>query len=730
MSETLAHERIQDVFHRFSETIQRYGGIAHELRGDALVAEFERASDAVEASLAFQAENTRFNSTLEDEIQPTLRVGISLGEVVVADNTVTGEGIVLAQRLEQLASGGGVCIQGAVYEAVPGRLPFDYESLGEQELKGFSEPVRAYAVSLKSGEVIPAPEVHAMPGESPPAQPKKWWIMVAAMALLVVVGGGLAWLQPWVAKEEPTSSEEMAYPLPDKPSIAVLPFENISGDPEQEYFSDGMTDDIITDLSKLAGLFVIARNSTFAYKGTPIDVKQVARELGVRYVLEGSVRRADDRVRINAQLIDGTTGGHVWADRYDRDYRKIFALQDEVITHIVAALQVRLGISDQARLAREPTTNIDAYDLYLRAEQARHRHTWLDVGIALGHYDRAISLDPDFAEAHAGYAQMAAEFLRVSEGFLTLPADVARARAYESVTRALSLDPELASAHSVLGILHVLDGQYDEAVDSARKAVALNLNSAGGYANLALVLMYAGRQAEALPAIEAALRLEPNPPPDILAIWARVLFMNHDYAQALDVLRRARAVRLPKYILRTRLLLAMIHAELGQVEQAREELQRAMRRNQTLWWNVSYFRRLWAHHKQSDELDHELDALRKAGLPEWPSGYEDVGEERLGGAAIGDLLFGATWRGRSLNQYDVFAQKADEDGNVLYHTLGRSWEGKASVEGDRLCYEIPAILLGRRFCGVVYRNPDGTPEERNEYVAVDVFDVHYFSLQR
>jgi class 3 adenylate cyclase len=264
--EALAHERIQDVFHRLAATIESYNGHPLELRGDALVAEFNRASDAVEASLAFQAENTRFNSTLEDDIRPTLRIGISLGEVVVADNTITGEGIVLSQRLEQLASAGGVCVQGAVYEAVPGRLPFEYESLGEQQLKGFSEPVRAYAVSLKSGEAIPPPEVDAMPGEAQRERPKQRWVVVGAMALLVIAGGGLAWFQPWVPREEPASIERMAFPLPEKPSIAVLPLDNLSGDPKQEFFSDGITEDIITRLSQFPHLFVIARHSSFTYK--------------------------------------------------------------------------------------------------------------------------------------------------------------------------------------------------------------------------------------------------------------------------------------------------------------------------------------------------------------------------------------------------------------------------------------------------------------------------------
>ena len=300
------------------------------MRGDALVAEFGRASDAVEASLAFQAENTEFNSTLEDDIRATLRIGISLGEVVIADNTVTGEGVVLAQRLEQLAAPGGLCIQSAVHEAVPGRLPFEYDNLGEQEIKGFEEPVRAYAVRLKRGEAIPPPELHALIEGTPPARPKRQWIVGGLIAFLILVGGGLTWLQLWVPREEPASIERMAFPLPDKPSIAVLPFANMSGDSEQEYYVDGLTDDLITDLSKLSGLFVIARNSTFTYKGKSVKIQQVAEELGVRYVLEGSVRRAGDQVRINAQLIDATTGGHLWAERYDGSLADVFALQDKV----------------------------------------------------------------------------------------------------------------------------------------------------------------------------------------------------------------------------------------------------------------------------------------------------------------------------------------------------------------------------------------------------------------
>jgi adenylate cyclase len=248
--EQIAHDRIQDAFRRFSATIVRHEGTAHEIRGDALVAEFNRASDAVSAALAFQAENGAHNQELPGEIRPEVRIGIAMGEVVIGDNTLTGVGVVLAQRIEQLAEPGALCISAAVHEALPGRLPVGFTSLGDQSLKGFADPVRVYAVSLRAGEAVPEP--------------------VDDISLGDRIG------QPVM----PSSR------FSDKPSIAVLPFNNLSSDSEQDYFADGMTEDIITGLSRFRSLFVTARNSSFAYKGMSPDVREVARDLGVRYVLE------------------------------------------------------------------------------------------------------------------------------------------------------------------------------------------------------------------------------------------------------------------------------------------------------------------------------------------------------------------------------------------------------------------------------------------------------------
>ena len=297
---------------------------AHEGRvvgraGDSVMAEFGSAVEAVRCGVEMQDTLRARNEELELDRRMQFRIGINLGDVMIEGDDLFGDGVKVAARLEKLAPPGGLCISGTVFEQVRDRLPFDFEDLGEQSVKNITRPVHVYRVPL--GQTAP----------------------------------GVA--------------DNKAPELPDRPSIAVLPFNNMSGDPEQEYFSDGITEDIITDLSKVAGLFVIARNSVFAYKGKSINVAEVGRELGVRHVLEGSVRKAGNRVRITAQLIDGADGGHLWADRYDRDLQDIFAVQDEVTQKIVAALQVKLSEGERARLAHKDTENLEAYDELLRGKQ-------------------------------------------------------------------------------------------------------------------------------------------------------------------------------------------------------------------------------------------------------------------------------------------------------------------------------------------------------------------------
>ncbi len=534
--ETLAHQRINAAFQRFSSIIQQYNGTVHEIRGDALVAEFARASDAVCAALSFQRSHTAHNTQFGDDIVPVVRIGIALGEEVFADDTVTGPGVVLAQRVEQLAEPGGVCITSAIHEAIPNRMPFDQESLGEQDVKGFEEPIRVYRVVLKPGAAVPEAET-SKPAQSP-SQPRRLIVAFAAVAL-VVVGGVVFWLKPWMPEEEPASVERMALPLPDKPSIAVLPFTNMSDDPKQEYFVDGMTEDLITDLSKLSGLFVIARNSVFTYKGKPVKIRQVAEELGVRYVLEGSVRRADNQVRINAQLIDATTGGHVWAERYDGSLDNVFAMQDQVTRKIVTALVVTLTTEEKAAQARIETKNPKAYDAFLQGWQHYRRGTPEEFAKAVSYLKQAIQLDPNYGRAHSALAAVYWNSYwngwTRSLGLISLQARE-QARLYQEK----AMEEPSALTHQVASEIAAFSRRRpDKALTEAERAIALDANDPAGYLAMATALLKAGKVAEAVERVRTAMRLDPHYPASYLTRLGQAQLAMGQFQDAATTLERA-----------------------------------------------------------------------------------------------------------------------------------------------------------------------------------------------
>jgi len=492
-NETLAHERIQNAFRQFSNTIRDNSGIAHEIRGDALVAEFARASDAVGAALAFQDSNTNHNDQLTDDIQPRLRIGIAIGEVIVADNTVTGEGIVLAQRLEQLATPGGVCIQGAAYETLPKRLPFDYQNLGEKQLKGFEEPVKAYSVTTKSeADTAVTTSSH---------------------------------------QEDKHSLE-----LPKKPSIAVLPFNNMSNESEQEFFADGISEDIITELSKFRTFFVIARNSSFAFKNEQLTVRDVGVKLGVRYVVEGSVRRAGNRVRITAQLIDAIEDKHIWAERYDRDLEDIFAVQDEVTKAIVTAIEPQLATTERQRARRKPTENLDAWECYQRGLWYMFGYARTDQ--ALHYFHRAIELDPEFGSAYAGIAYTYA--IQILLGASNNREEDLK-RGVSAAETAISIDQTDPFAHFAQGRISIFNGDHEKAIVSFKRAISLNPNYALAHFGLAHGLWHAGRAAEALAHHDEAIRLSPHDPIlwEFLASKAIALIMVERYEEGIALSQEA-----------------------------------------------------------------------------------------------------------------------------------------------------------------------------------------------
>lgn len=602
--EHTAHARIQGAFRRFGETIERYHGHLRELRGDALLAEFDRASDAVNAALAFQAHQTDYNARLSDDIQPALRIGVAMGEVVVADKTLTGAGVVLAQRIEQLAEPGGVCITGAIHEALPPRLPFDQENLGEHELKGFDEPVRVYQVKLHPGESIPPPQERSRLQ----ASPKTARVIVAVGSIALLIAGGAAyWFKPWVPQEEPASIERMAYPLPDKPSIAVLPFENYSDDPKMEFFASGLTEDLTSAFSRSPGLFVIARNSAATYKGKPVNVKQVAEDLGVQYVLEGSVQKAGDKLRITTQLVDALSGKHLWAGRFNRPASDVFAVQDEITKRVLTELQVTLTMGDSARVRSHGTENLDAWLLQLEGYSEMNKWTKESLVRARELYAAAYEADPNWAWPLAGTALT--YWFDAKQGW-NQARDESIRLGFEFAERAIKIDPNSSLGHYALGNMYFLTNQPERGTELQRKAIELAPNDFSMVAGMAMRIKDFGQEKEAIELFEHAMRLSPKHP------W----WLPFGYGLALHLVGRKedavqtykKAIDLGAKNARTYARLAAVYVDIGRMDDAKAAIEEALRLEPN--YTASNYEEAYPlHDPQRDAWYRKL--LLRAGLP-------------------------------------------------------------------------------------------------------------------
>lgn len=532
--------------------IAQYHGRIVKLMGDGLLAEFPSAVEAVQCAIEVQHMMAGRNADAPEERCITYRVGINIGDIVVEDNDIFGDGVNIAARLEGLADPGGICISRSVYTQIADKLDLEFENLGEQKVKNIVKPIMVYRVALDTKAaalVTPVAQVIVRPKH------RRWSVIAGAVAVLALTVGGALWWRPWTPGVEPASVERMAFPLPDKPSIAVLPFDNLGGDPEQEYFADGMTDDLITDLSKVSGLFVIARNSSFSYKGQQVKVRQVAEELGVRYVLEGSVRRAGIEVRINAQLIDAATGGHLWADRYDGPLADVFALQDRVTRKIVAVLAVKLTSGEQQRMDRKETEVPEAYDAFLKGWEHYLRQRPDDFGKAVGYFETAVELDPQYARAYAAlaatYWQSWKRFWQESVGAPTW--HDARFRAEELLEKALKWPTPLA--YQLAADVYLHKRQYAAAIDQAERAIALDRNDADSHITMASALSLAGKPEEALQFIERAMRLNPHYPPYYLYELGLAQFGKEQFEDAAVTLEKATVLN-PEDRWSLRLLLA------------------------------------------------------------------------------------------------------------------------------------------------------------------------------
>jgi TolB-like protein/class 3 adenylate cyclase len=592
--------------------INQYRGRVVDSPGDNILAEFTSVVDAVNCGVEIQRELAERNAELPENRRMRFRIGINLGDVLEEGERIYGDGVNIAARMESLPEGGGICISGTVYDAIESKIGLEYEYLGEQEVKNIDKPVRAYRVLSAPGaaahRVIKAKK----------AVGKKWRNIVVAMAAVLVVGAAAVavlyfHVRPAPPPPEVATKQTPALELPDKPSIAVLPFVNVGGDQEQEYFSDGMTDDLITDLSKVSGLFVIARNSVFTYKGKPVKVQRVAQELGVRYVLEGSVRRAGEQVRINAQLIDATTGHHLWAERYDGHIGDVFALQDTITGKIVAALAVKLRSGEKEQFARKYTHNIAAYDVFLQGRAHYFQRTPHDWVKAVSYFEKAVGLDPNYGEA---YAALALTYWESSHNLWTFNLGVSWKEARDRAERYLKLAMGNLSplAHQAASKMLIDLHLHEEAIFEAQSAIALDPNDANSYLAMAYALIYAGRPKEAVGFVEKAMRLNPHHPAYYLFVLGLAHFVTEQFEEAATLFERALKRNPENYV--PLIPLAAAYAHLGREQEAAatiEALQKALPTIVTL----SLVRRipLWSYKDPADQ-DRLLEGLRKAGMPE------------------------------------------------------------------------------------------------------------------
>ncbi len=550
----------------FEPKTAQFGGRIFKNTGDGALVEFGSAIDAVQCAVEIQRALARRNADVPEDRRIILRIGISLGDVIVDGDDLYGNGVNVAARMESLAEPGAICISGNVHEHVGNALDVTFEDLGEQTVKNIGQPVRSYRISFEPGSAKGNLAPHA---DSPPS-------------------------------------------LPDKPSIAVLPFDNMSGDPEQEYFSDGITEDIITELTRFHSLVVIARNSSFAFRGTATDVIEIGKKLGVHYLVEGSVRRSGKRVRVTVQLLDAATGHHYWAERYDRDLEDIFAVQDEITQAIVSTLPGRLEEAGWVRAQRKRNPDLTAYDYWLLGLERFNRFSREDNAQARQHSQTAIDRDPLFARA---YTLLAA--IHLWDLLMYAHDDGSLDKAFKSVEAALALDDDDSWSHGILGWALFLRCQDEESEIHLQRAVTLNPNDADAAAYLGCILVYFGRWEEGLDWISKAKRLNPFPPANYHWYHGIALYSAHEYGQAVLAVKQIRVLDRWHHG-----LLAMCYAQMDRMEEAGAEIAlflESPERNTTesgdpMSTDIQdlIFERVNRYRIEADR-DHFLNGLRKAG---------------------------------------------------------------------------------------------------------------------
>jgi adenylate cyclase len=585
-----------------TELIEEYQGCVVDAKGDNILAEFPSVVDAVRCAVRVQKKLAEKNAELPVQRRMEFRIGINLGDVIEEAETIYGDGVNVAARLEGLAEGGGICISGTAFDQVKNKVHMGYEFQGEQSVKNIPDPVRVYKVLLNKDAAGKMKGIRT-------TKKRKRWGAVAAIVILAVICG-LIWNIYFRPDIDPASIDKMAFPLPEKPSIAVLPFKNMSDDPKQAYFSDGITEEIITALSKTPKILVIARDSTFSFKGKSVKIKNIAEELGVRYVLQGSVQKSGDRVRITAQLVDAIKGHHLWAERYDRDLKDIFQLQDEITKKVITELQVGLTEGEQARINAKGTNSIDAYLSCLQGRNHLFRFNKNDNILARHKAEEAIKLDPNYSDAYSllGKTHIMDVWFKWSES-----PQKSMKSAFKLAKKALSLQKDNFEAHRILSHIYLLQKQHDKAINECELAVKLAPNAADCIYNLGVILRFSGRSKEAISAFEKAIRLNPIPPPSYLFQLGLTYAFLGEFQKAVEICKEA-LPRSPNDLV-GRVTLIVAYDALGREDEARREAAELLRIDPK--FSVEHASKTWPY-KNAADRDLVVNALRKAGLPETP----------------------------------------------------------------------------------------------------------------
>jgi adenylate cyclase len=596
-----------------SDLIEQFRGRVVDSPGDNLLSEFSSVVDAVQCAVEIHEVIRAKNEELPEDRRMLFRIGVNLGDVIEEGDRIYGDGVNIAARLEGLAEAGGICISGSAHEQIKNKLALGYEYIGEHTVKNIAEPLKVYRVPV--GPKVATPKE----GDEKKAKLKNWQgIALGALGGIIVIIGVLTiWgFYSSGPSIEPASVEKMAYPLPDKPSIAVLSFTNMSGDPEQEYIGDGLAENIISALSVSSQIFVIARNTTFTYKGKSVDIKKVAEDLGVQYVLEGSFMKSGDQLRVTAQLIDALTGHHLWSEVYDREMKGLFELLDEITKKIMVSIQVKLTyFGEDTQVYAKSTDNLEAWKHYIKGSELVENLNAKDNLKAREHFETALGLDPAFVAALSKLAETHAhDFILEWDN----SSSTSMNRAFELAQKAVELDEQDPSAHAVLALILIRNRQHEKAITEGEQAIILNPNYAYGHVILANIMLFSGRFEEAITLCKKAFRLNPNPSTFLLYTLAGSYAFLQRFEEALETIRRWEEYSLPgsRNEAMSKAYFSWIYQELGREEEAHAYIAEALKIKPD--YSLENF--LTDPYKDPAHLQRILDALREAGMPEKPPG--------------------------------------------------------------------------------------------------------------